>query len=361
MNVGLVGVPASGKSTLFNALTKGHAETGRFGSGRAEINRGHIEVPDPRLDWIAEVFHTKKKTRATVDFLDLPGISPGSTAKGLAAQIADLRNVDALLHVVRAFDDPAVPHPAGSVDPVRDMNDLEAELIVADLGVVEKRLVRIESDLGKGVDREALGEEKRILEPLRTALEDGKPLRALDLDLDIQQRLRGYAFLTLKPVILVANVAEDEAQGGESAASLRRLAEEVGLKHLVISAKIEAEIAQMDDEEAAVFSQELGLGEGSRERVIRAAFDVLSLISFFTFAGDECRMWTISRDSHAVDAAGKIHSDMARGFIRAEVVAYEHLRTAGSWAAARETGHYRLEGKDYVMQDGDCVMFRFNV
>jgi GTP-binding protein YchF len=361
MNVGLVGVPASGKSTLFNALTKGHAETGRFGSGRAEINRGHIEVPDARLDWIADVFQPKKRTYATIDFLDLPGISPGSTAKGSAAQIADLRNVDALLHVVRAFEDPAVPHPGGSVDPVRDMNDLEAELIVADLGVVEKRLARIESDLGKGVDREALGEERGMLEPLQSALEDGKPLRGLGIDPDVQHKLRGYAFLTLKPVILVANVAEEEADGAESAAALSRLAEKMGLAHLAISAKIEAEIDQMDDEEAAVFRKELGLGEGSRERVIRAAFGVLSLISFFTFAGDECRMWTIPRGSHAVEAAGKIHTDMARGFIRAEVVAYDHLRAAGSWAAARETGHYRLEGKDYVMQDGDCVMFRFNV
>ncbi len=368
MKVGIVGLPASGKSTLFNALTKGKAETGRFGSGRAEVNRGRTEVPDARLDWLADLYSPKKKTRAVVEFLDVPGIAPGSMEKGAAALLADLRTVDAFVHLVRVFDDPAVPHPEERVDPVRDASNLEMELLLADLGVLEKRLERIESDLKKGLSKGPLTEEKALLIPLKAALEAGQPIRAAKLSESDENKLRGYAFLTQKPQILVGNVGEKDAAstagaaGGTAAdAALRAHAEGAGLPYLSVACQIESEIAQMSDDEARAFLEDLGVQEPSRDRVIRAAFDVLALMQFFTFGEDECRAWTLRRGSRAVDAAGKIHSDIARGVIRAEVVSFDHFRAAGSWAGAREAGNFRLEGRDYVMQDGDCVVFRFNV
>jgi hypothetical protein len=360
MKVGIIGISTSGKSTLFNALTRGEAETGRFGSARAEVNRGRILVPDRRLDWLAKLYDPKKKTPASIDFLDFPAIQGGS-GKGAAAQIADLRGVDALLHVVRVFDDPAVPHPDENVNPARDVAHLDAELIFADLAVVEKRLERIASDLKKGVDKVKLGEEKELLIRVQNALESETPVRALALDPGDETRLRGYAFLTQKPTIIIGNVAEDEAAGGTSDNELRAYATSHAMEYLPVSAQIESEIARMDEEEAGVFLSDLGIEESSRERVIRAAFDQLSLISFFTFGDDECKAWTISRDSDSVEAAGKIHSDIARGFIRAEVVGFRDFSDLGSWNAAKDAGKHRLEGKEYVMQDGDCVVFRFNV
>jgi ribosome-binding ATPase len=361
MKVGIVGLPSSGKSTLFNALTRGKAETGRFGSGRAEVNRGRTLVPDERLDWLAAHYSPKKKTPASVDFLDVPGITPGSSDKGAAGLIADLRTVDALLHVVRVFRDDAVPHPDGPVDPVRDAANLETELVFADLVVVEKRLERVRSDLGKGLDKAKLGVERDLLERVKDALEGGSTLRRLSLEPEERSALRGYALLTLKPMILVGNVGEDEPGGGSADAPLAAWAQDAGLAYLPVAAQIESEIAQMEDGEAAAFLEDLGLTEPSRDRVIRAAFDTLSLISFFTFGEDECKAWTLTRDSDAVTAAGKIHSDIARGFIRAEVVAFDAFRQRGSWSGARDAGQHRLEGKEYRVQDGDCVIFRFNV
>lgn len=361
MKVGIVGLPASGKSTLFNALTRGHAETGRFGSGRAEINRGRVLVPDERLDWLADHYQPKKKTPATVDFLDVPGLAPGSTEKGAASLIADLRTVEALLEVVRVFDDPAIPHPDGSVDPVRDADNLETELILADLGVVEKRLHRVESDLGKGVDKKTLEPERDVLVKVKAALEDGKAARTLGLTDQEEHRLRGLALLTQKPKIVLGNVGEDEAAGGDSDARLRARAEADGVPYLRASAKIESELAEMEDPDAAAFLADLGIASPSRDLVVRAAFDALRLITFLTFGEDECRAWTVGRDADAVEAAGKIHSDIARGFIRAEIVAFDELQAVGSWNAAKDQGKHRLEGKEYRMKDGDCVIFRFNV
>jgi GTP-binding protein YchF len=369
MKVGIVGIPGSGKSTLFNALTRGKAETGRFGAARAEMNRGRSEVPDERLEWLADLHKPKKKTRAAVDFLDGPGIAPGSMEKGAAALLADLRTVDALVHVVRVFDDPQVPHPEERVDPVRDATNLEMELLLADLGIVEKRLERIESDLKKGLSKAALGEEKQLLLLLKSALDEGRPIRSVSVVPADAGKIRGYAFLTQKPQILVGNVSEkdagrnpaQEANPASGEAKLRAHALAWGIPYLPVACQIESEIAQMSDDDARAFLDDLGIREPSRDRVIRTAFDVLSLISFFTFGEDECKAWTLGRGSTAVEAAGKIHSDLARGFIRAEVVSFDDFRAAGSWAGTRETGRFRLEGREYVMQDGDCVVFRFNV
>jgi GTP-binding protein YchF len=359
MKIGIVGLPGSGKSTLFNALTRGKAETGHFG-GQGQIHRGRVLVPDERLDWLAEHYHPKKTTPATVEFLDVPGLQPGSTEKGAASLIADLRTVDALLEVVRVFEDPAVPHPDGSVDPVRDADHLETELLLADLVVVEKRLQRVDSDLGKGMDRKVLEPEREVLARLQAALEEGRAARALALSRNDEQRIRGYALLTRKPKILIGNVGEDETAGSEGDRALAAKAAADGVPYLRVSAKIEAEIAQMEPEDAAMFLRDLGIEELSRDRVVRAAFDALTVISFLTFGEDECRAWTLADGSDAVEAAGKIHSDIAKGFIRAEVVAFDALRAAGSWHAAKESGKHRLEGKEYRMQDGDCVIFRFN-
>ena len=361
MQVGIVGLPGCGKSTLFNALTRGQAETGKFGAGRAEANRGRTLVPDPRLDWLSGTYKPKKTSPTFIDFVDVPGISPGSTEKGASALLADLRTVDALIHVVRVFEDPSVPHADGSVNPVRDVGNLETELLLADLGPLEKRLERIESDMKKGLDKRKLGEEKELLTRLTEGLVEGTAIRSLDLDANARRDLRGYALLTAKPMILVGNVGEDEAAGGASDAALRAHAETAGLGYLAVSAKLESEIAAMSDEEAAEFLKDYGLTASSRDRIIRTAFETLSLMSFFTFGEDECKAWTLPRHSNAVEAAGKIHSDIARGFIRAEIVPFETFRELGSWNAAKDAGKHRLEGRDYEMQDGDCVIFRFSV
>jgi GTP-binding protein YchF len=361
VQVGLIGLPTSGKSTLFNALTRGDAETGRFGAGAATANRGRTLVPDPRLDWLADVYGPKKKSPAAVDFVDVPGLAPGSADKGAAALLADLRTVDALLHVVRVFEDPAVPHPDRTVDPIRDVTNLDTELLLADLGPIEKRLERIEADRKKGLDPRKLQEERELLERVRDALVEGRSVRALDLDLKARHALRGYALLTLKPVIVVGNLGEEEPAGGASDAALRDYAESASLPYLAVSAKIESEIAAMDDAHAHEFLAHYGLEASSRDRVIRAAYEALSLMSFFTFGEDECKAWMLPRRSTAVDAAAKIHSDLARGFIRAEVVAFDVFRGLGSWNAAKDAGKHRLEGKDYEVQDGDCMIFRFSV
>ena len=361
MQVGLIGLPTSGKSTLFNALTRGKAETGRFGAGAATANRGRTLVPDPRLDWLANLYSPKKKTPAYVDFVDIPGITPGSMDKGAGALLADLRTVDALLHVVRVFEDPSVPHPDNSVDPVRDATNLDTELLLADLAPIEKRLERIEVDKKKGLDPKKLGEEKELLVRVRDALAEGKSPRTLDLDAKAIRELRGYALLTLKPVIVLGNVGEEEPAGGTSDAALRAYAESNGLAYLAASAKIESEIAAMEDAEAAEFLKDYGLAASSRDRVIRSAYEALSLMSMFTFGEDECRAWTLPRRSSAVEAAAKIHSDIARGFIRAEVVSFDVFKNTGSWNAAKDAGKHRLEGKEYEVQDGDCVIFRFSV
>ena len=356
LRAGLIGFPSSGRTALFQLLTS--AKEARAGKGDANV--GVARVPDDRLDRLTALFNPKKRVPATVEFADIAS-APGSKAGAQALlDVAPFRNADALLHVVRMFRDPSVAHPAGSVDPARDVRLMEDEVILADLGVVERRLERLERDLKKGNTPE-LRREQDILLRCRTALEEGRPLRALQLDLDDTRRLRGFQFLSAKPLLLVLNLDESDLGQADDAVKLAGLDEFMAgaaTRAVPICAKIELEIAQLDPADAAAFLSDLGLRESGLDRVIRAAYDLLGYISFFTVGEDECRAWSIPRNLPAVLAAGEIHSDISRGFIRAEVVSYDNLIARGSLAACREHGELRLEGKEYIVLDGDCINFR---
>ena len=362
MQVTIVGLPGSGKSTVFNALTGGHAETGGYSGGRAAPNVGVVKVPDERLDRLSALFHPRKTIPADVTYVDV-AIPAGAAREGTIQPdvLAQIRNADALLHVARAFDAGASERPA---DPWRDVEELELEFTVADLTVVEKRLekLRTAGRHGSPAEREQNALEESLLERLLPHLSDGRPLRSFGLDADEERRLRGYRFLTQMPMLVVVSV--DEGRLGEGA----RLEEEgrarIGQPHTDVAAlagKIEAEIAQLSDEDAALFMEDLGIAEASRGRVIRLTYALLGLFSFFTAGEDECRAWTLSQGDTAVDAAAAIHTDLARGFIRAEVVTFEDLMAAGSMAEARKRGVLRAEGKAYQVRDGDVIEVLFNV
>ncbi|HET7220327.1 MAG TPA: redox-regulated ATPase YchF [Vicinamibacterales bacterium] len=358
LRAGLFGFPSAGKTALFQLLTSAR-EAPRAG-GKTEANVGVSRVPDGRLDRLTALFNPRKHVPATVEFADVAGASAAQSGAQALLDLAPFRNADALLHVVRMFRDPSVPHPAGSVDPARDVRTMEDELILADLGVVEKRLERLERDLKKGNNPD-LRKEQEILVRCRTALEAGQPLRALGLAGDDAKRLRGFQFLSAKPLLLVLNLDEADLPQADHAvrlAGLESFMSGAATRAVPICAKIELEIAQLEAADAAAFLADLGLHESGLDRVIRASYDLLGYISFFTVGEDECRAWSIPRNTTAVLAAGEIHSDISRGFIRAEVVGYEQLIARGSLAACREHGELRLEGKEYVVQDGDVINFR---
>ena len=365
LRAALIGFRSSGKSTLFQLMTSAR-EAARPAHGKGEASIGISKVPDARLDRLTAMYNPRKRVPATVEFSDLaaPGQSGGAQA---LVDVAAYKNADALVHVLRAFRDPAVAHPAGSIDPARDAQSMEDELILADLGVAERRLERLDKDLKKNRTAD-LEHERDVLTLCRSALEAGKPLRALNLEDDRQKRLRGFQFLSAKPLLLVINLDEAEVSGGNAAGRIARAAEDVrlgpfltraGTAAAVVCAKIELEIGQLDAADAAAFLADLGLSESGLDRVIRASYDLLGYISFFTVGEDECRAWSIPRGTAAQLAAGEIHSDIARGFIRAEVVSYDALVGRGSMAACRDRGEVRLEGKEYVVQDGDVINFRF--
>ena len=358
LRAGLFGFPSSGKSALFQLMTSAR-EAPRPG-GKAEANVGVSRVPDDRLDRLTALFNPRKHVPATVEFADIAGTGGAQTGAQALLDLAPFRNADALLHVVRMFRDPAVPHPQGSIDPARDVRTMEDEVILADLGVVEKRLERLERDAKKGANPE-LRKEQEILARCRTALEAGQPLRSLGLAAEDARRLRGFQFLSAKPLLLVLNLDESDLAQADQAVHLAGLdAFMSGASTLAvpICAKIELEIAQLDPADAAAFMTDLGLRESGLDRVIRASYDLLGYISFFTVGEDECRAWSIPRHTTAVLAAGEIHSDISRGFIRAEVVRQDQLLARGSIAACRDHGELRLEGKEYVVQDGDVINFR---
>jgi len=358
LRAGLIGFPASGKTSLFQLLTSAR-EAPRTG-GKSDANVGVSRVPDERLEKLSALFNPRKHTPATVEFADIAG-SPGArTGANALLDVAPFRNADALLHVVRMFRDPAVAHPAGSVDPSRDVRAMEDEIILADLGVAERRLERLERDLKKG-NAPDLRREQEILQRCRMALEEGGPLRALDLKGDDAKRLRGFQFLSAKPLLVVLNLDEADLPRADDAVGLAGLGAFVsgaGTRAVPICAKIELEIAQLDPGDSAAFMADLGLQESGLDRVIRASYDLLGYISFFTVGEDECRAWSIPRDMTAHLAAGEIHSDISRGFIRAEVVGYLPLLERATLAACRDRGELRLEGKEYIVQDGDVINFR---
>jgi len=358
MKIALFGFPLTGKSTLFRLLTG--VEPPIHG-GRGEAVSGIARVADPRLSRLSEMYRPKKTTPATVEYLDLAGVEKGEAAQALPLE--RLRTADALAHVVRGFRDDAVPHVEGPIDPARDVATMETELILADHTIAEKRVEKLDQ-LVKKTHRDEDRKELEILQRCLAALETETPLRDLDLPESDLRFLRGYTFLSLKPLLVMVNADEQDAAklaGGAEAFGLGAVASRPHTEVVALSAKIESEIAQLEPADAAAFRGELGIDEPALDRVIRGSYRLLGRISFFTVGDDECRAWTIPAGTHAQRAAGAIHSDIERGFIRAELVAYDDLIAAGTWAACRDRGTLRLEGKDYVMKDGDVVNFRFNV
>ena len=358
LHAALIGFPSSGKTTLFRLMTSAREAP----KGRGDIDIGISRVPDDRLDRLTAMYNPRKRVPATVEFTD--PIAPARTGAQGLVDVAGYRNADALVHVVRAFRDDRVPHPAGAVDAPRDAQAMEDELILADLGVAERRLERIEKDLRKGRSTD-LERERDVVLQCKDALEEGRPLRTLQLAGDDVKRLRGFQFLSAKPLLLVINLGEGDLAG--TGADIGKAAERTGLtgvlahaatKVVALCARIELEISQLEGEDAAAFLSDLGLTESGLERVIRTSYDLLGYMSFFTVGEDECRAWSIARGTPALLAAGEIHSDIQRGFIRAEVVAYDALMSRGSMAACREHGEVRLEGKDYIVRDGDIINVR---
>jgi len=354
MDFGILGLELSGKTTLFSLLT-GHAPAAA--SGKRESHIGTALVPDPRLDRLSAMYKPKKHTPAVVRFVDVPGVTKGASQQ---LNLPELRNMSGLAVVVRAFPSDAVPHPEGSVDPARDLDLLETEFLLADLGIAEARLEKLVKEIQKKKDP-ALLVEKEILERCRPALESGRPLRELGLSADETRPLRGFGFLSLKPLLVILNVGEDDAADLAGAIERAGFGKWQGRPHVAFSAvcaPLEEEISRMSAAEQAEFLAGLGLPDRALDRLLRAAYSLLGLISFLTAGEDECRAWSIVRGTTAVKAAGEIHSDIERGFIRAEVVPFEVLVEAGSTAACRDRGALRLEGKEYVVQDGDVINFR---
>lgn len=365
MKLGIVGLPNVGKSTLFNSLTKAGAESANYPFCTIDPNVGIVTVPDERLKLLGDLYHSKKVTPAVIEFVDIAGLVKGaSKGEGLGNQfLSNIREVDAIVHVVRCFEDTNIVHVDGSIDPVRDIETINLELVFSDIEILERRIAKTAK--AARMDK-TLAKELKLLERVKAHLEDGKLAKTFELeDEDEEEWFKGYNLLTAKPVIYAANVSEDDlADDGANnkfVQEVRENAKEEGCEVFVICAQIEQEIAELDDEEKAMFLEELGLKESGLEKLIKASYSILGLISYLTAGEDETRAWTIKKGTKAPQAAGKIHSDFERGFIRAEVVNYQDLLDCGSLSAAKEKGLVGLEGKEYVVKDGDVILFRFNV
>ena len=366
MKLGIVGLPNVGKSTLFNSLTKAGAESANYPFCTIDPNVGVATVPDERLNVLGEMYHTKKIIPAAIEFVDIAGLVKGaSKGEGLGNQfLANIREVDAIVHVVRCFEDSNIVHVDGSIDPLRDIETINLELIFSDLEILERRSSKA---VRAARNDKTIAKELALMERIKAHLEDGKMAKSFDdiNDEDEQQWLESYNLLTYKPVIFAANVAEDDlADDGASNAgvqAVREYAKREDCEVFVVCAEIEQEIAELDDDEKSMFLEELGLKESGLEKLIKASYSLLRLISYLTAGEPEVRAWTIKKGTKAPQAAGKIHSDFERGFIRAEIVSYDDLMACGTYNAAKEKGLVRLEGKDYVVQDGDIILFRFNV
>ena len=365
MKLGIVGLPNVGKSTLFNSLTKAGAESANYPFCTIDPNVGVVPVPDERLDVLAEMHESRKKIPAVIEFVDIAGLVKGaSKGEGLGNQfLSNIREVDAIVHVVRCFEDTNIVHVDGSIDPLRDIETINLELIFSDVEMLERRIAK--SSRGAKNDKK-LAKEVELLQRLKAFLEDGNLAKNFELqDEDEEEWFREYNLLTAKPVIYAANVAEedlaDDGVSNEQVAKVREFAVKDNSEVFVICAQIEQEIAELDEDEKKMFLEDLGLVESGLEKLIRASYRILGLISYLTTGPDETRAWTITRGTKAPQAAGKIHTDFERGFIRAEVVSYENLVGNGGMAGAKEKGLVRSEGKEYVVQDGDVILFRFNV
>lgn len=365
LEVGIVGLPNVGKSTLFNAITKAGAEAANYPFCTIEPNVGVVDVPDPRLAVLGNMHQTKKIVPASIRFVDIAGLVKGAAeGEGLGNKfLSHIRQVDAVAQVVRCFEDANITHVEGSIDPLRDIEIINTELCLADLETVDKRLERA-AKLVKSGDKKAKAEAD-VLARVKSTLEEALPARRVEMTDEERALTRDLNLLTLKPILFVANVAEDEIQSAEKdnahVQKVKAYAEAEGAEVIVVSAKVESEIAELGEEEAREFLAELGLAESGLDKLIKASFKLLGLITFLTAGVQEVRAWTIAAGTKAPEAGGKIHSDIERGFIRAEIVSYDTLTAAGSQNAAKEKGQVRLEGKEYVMKDGDVTYFRFNV
>ena len=365
MKLGIVGLPNVGKSTLFNAITKAGAEAANYPFCTIEPNIGVVTVPDERITRLHEIYNSKKTVYATIEFADIAGLVKGaSKGEGLGNQfLGHIREVEAIVHVVRCFENENIVHVEGRIDPAEDIDTINTELILSDMEILERRIAKAKSSM-KGGDKSQLA-ACNLMEKIYDYLGTGKNARSMDIEDEDKDFVKALGLLSYKPVIYVANIAEDDIGDAENNAFVKvveDIAAAEGSKCIAICAGLEADLAEMEDDEKAMFLEDLGIEESGLDRLIKTSYSLLDLISFLTAGEDECRAWTIRRGTKAPQAAGKIHTDFERGFIRAETIAYDKfIEVGGSMAAAREKGFLRSEGKDYVMQDGDIVNFLFNV